>query len=177
MNKVLLLAYLILLTGCGSGGIMNVSKLPISDETITEVTGSITDTSVQKEALYTNMVKNRDRTYAKMYAQSGFNVKFKLIEVAPGIKIQMMEEVTFREAPRFDQPLANGPSEHPIWRFGEKVLVKGFDTFLWWSGIDAAKAILTESIKSAQPRYYGNYNPQTATPFVLEQPAPIIIGQ
>lgn len=177
MQKVLSLVLLILLAGCGSGGVMDISKLPVSDETITEVTGSITDTSVQKEALFTNMVKNRDRTYAKMYAQSGFNVKFKLVEVTPGVKIQMMEEVTFRESPRFEQPLPTGPSEHPAWKFGEKVLTKSMDTFLWWTGIDAAKAVFSESIKSAQPRYYGDYNPQTAAPFIVEQPAPIIIGQ
>ena len=177
MNKILLLACLILLTGCGDGGMMNVTKLPVSDETITEVTGSITDTSVQKEALYTNMVKNRDRAYVKMYGQSGVNIKFKLVEVAPGIKIQVMEELTIRETPRFQQDLPTGPSEHPAWRFGEKVLTKSFDTFLWWTGIDAGKAVLSESIKNAQPRYYGNYNQQTAAPYIVEQPAPIIIGQ
>jgi hypothetical protein len=177
IKKSLLLFFILILSGCGNGGMMNVIKLPVSDETITEVTGSITDTSVQKEALYTNMVKNRDRAYAKMYAQSGFHVKFKLVEVAPGVKIQMMDEVSFKEAPRFQQDLTAGPSEHPVWRFGEKVLVKGFDTFLWWTGIDAAKTVFSESIKSAQPRYYGDYNPQTAAPFVVEQPPPIIIGQ
>lgn len=176
-NIISLVVLAIALSGCGSGDVMNISKLPISDEIVTEVTGSITDSSVQKEALYTNMVKNRDRAYVKMYAQSGVNIKFKLVEVSPGVKIQVMEELTIRETPRFQQDLPTGPSEHPVWRFGEKVLTKGFDTFLWWTGIDAGKAILTESIKSAQPRYYGDYNPQTAAPFVVEQPAPIIIGQ
>ena len=177
MQKVLSLVFLTLLSGCGSGGVMNITSLPVSDETIMGVTGSITDTSVQKEALYTAMVRERDKAYAKMYAKSGFNVRFKLVEVAPGVKIQMMEEVSFKESPRFEQPLPTGPSEHPAWKFGEKVLVKGMDTFLWWTGIDAAKAVFSESIKSAQPMYYGNYNPQTAAPYIVEQPAPIIIGQ
>jgi hypothetical protein len=177
MQKIFSLVLVVLLAGCGSGGVMDISKLPVSDETITEITGSITDTSVQKEALFTNMVKNRDRLYSKMYAQSGFSVKFKLVEVSPGVKIQMMEEVSFRETPRFQQDLPTGPSEHPVWRFGERVLAKGFDTFLWWTGIDAMKEIANTSIKNSQPRYYGDYNPQTAAPYFVEQPPPIIIGQ
>jgi len=157
-----------ILSGCGSGGVMDVSKLPVSDETITSITGSITDTSVQKEALYTDMVKNRDKLYRSMYAQSGFNVKFKLVEVAPGVKIQMMEEVTFRESPRFEQQLPTGPSEHPVWRFGEKVLVKGMDTFLWWTGITQLFNSQNKALDSTQTKYYGNYNPQTAAPYIVE---------
>lgn len=178
MQKIFSLVLVgLVLSGCGSGGVMDISKLPISDESIVEVTGTITDTSVQKEALFTGMVRNRDRLHAKMYAQSGFNVKFKLVEVAPGVKIQMMEEVSFKEAPRFEQPLPTGPSEHPAWRFGEKVLVKGMETFLWWTGITEVFNSHNQALDSAQTKYYGNYNPQTAAPYIVEQPAPIIIGQ
>ncbi len=168
MQKLFILVVLVVLSGCGSGGVMDISKLPVSDETITEVTGTITDTSVQKEALFTGMVRNRDRIQAKMYEKSGFNVKFKLVEVSPGVKIQMMEEVSFKEAPRFEQPLPAGPSEHPAWRFGEKVLTKGMDTFLWWSGITAAKDILNAKTEASQPKYYGDYAPQTAAPYIVE---------
>lgn len=177
MQKVFSLVFLILLTGCGSGGVMDISKLPISDESVVEVTGTITDTSVQKEALFTGMVRNRDRLQAKMYEKSGFNVKFKLVEVSPGVKIQMMEEVSFKESPRFEQPLPTGPSEHPAWRFGEKVLTKGMDTFLWWTGITEFASMSKHSTDAAQTKYYGDYNPQTAAPYIVEQPAPIIVGQ
>jgi hypothetical protein len=159
---------LVFLTGCWSGGVMDIAKLPVSDEAITDITGSVTDTSVQKEAIYASMVKSRDLRYKQMYEKSGFNVKFKLVEVSPGVKIQMMEEVSFKETPRFEQPLPTGPSEHPAWRFGEKVLTKGMDTFLWWSGITAAKDILTDKTEAAQPKYYGDYNPQTAAPYIVE---------
>jgi len=168
MKKVFALVLVVMLSGCGSGGVMDISKLPMSDEAITEVTGSITDTSVQKEAIFSSMVKNRDRLYAKMYEKSGFSVKFKLVEVSPGVKIQMMEEMSVKEAPRFEQPLPAGPSEHPGWRVGEKVLTKGMDTFLWWTGITAAKDILNAKTEAAQPKYYGDYNPQTAAPYIVE---------
>lgn len=172
MKKLIALALLLQLSGCGDSGIMNITKLPISDETVMGISGNITDTSVQKEALYTKMRTDRDKLQSKMYAQSGFNVKFKLVEVSPGVKIQMMEEVSFKESPRFEQPLPEGPSIHPAWKFGERVLTKGMDTFLGWTGITAAKDVLTDKVDASQPKYYGSYNPQTAQPYIVN---PVIV--
>ena len=172
MKKLIILLLLMQLSGCGDSGIMNITKLPISDEAVMGISGNITDTSVQKEALYSKMRTDRDKLQLKMYAQSGFNVKFKLIEVSPGVKIQMMEEVSFKESPKFEQPLPDGPSIHPAWKFGERVLTKGMDTFLGWTAIGAAKDVLTDKVDASQPKYYGPYSPQTAQPYIVN---PVIV--
>lgn len=151
---------------------MDISKLPVADETITEITGSITDTSVQKEALFTNMVKNRDRLQSKMYAQSGFSVEFELVEVSPGVKVQVMKKVAFKETPRFEQPLPTGPSVHPAWKTADNLVDKTMQGILWYTGLTQLGKVLENGQNKATPQYYGNYNPQTAEPYIVN---PVIV--
>jgi len=165
---VILSASLLVMSGCGQEGIMNITKLPVSDETVIGLSGDITDTSVQKEALYSKMRTDRDKAQAKMYAQSGFHVQFEMQEVSPGVKVQVMKDVSFKETPRFDQPLPNGPSIHPGWKVAERVVEKTADTVLAITGINAVKDVVNSKIDAAQPKYYGSYNPQTAQPYIVE---------
>lgn len=167
MKTLLVLIPLFLLAGCASDGSMNITKLPISDETVTALGGNITDASTQKEAIYFDARKSRDRAYKAMYDKSGFNVKFELVEVSPGVKIQMMREVSFKEAPRFDQPMPEGPSEHPVWKFAGNMVQQVKEGFLISTGIKTIDNVLSGATDSAQPKYYGTYNPQTAEPYIV----------
>ena len=162
-----LIVALAFLSGCGSGGGMNVAKLPVSDDTVLGITGDITDASVQKEALYLQARVTRDKAYKSMYAQSGFSVEFEMVEVSPGVKVQTMKKVQFREAPRFDQPLPDGPSEHPAWRLANNVVDKGTNAFLWWTGIPEGASLLKDGWSRTAPQYHGDYNPQTAAPYIV----------
>jgi hypothetical protein len=157
----------ILLAGCNSAGPLNITSLPVGNETIEKLSGDITDTSVQKEALFTNMVKNRDNVYKALYPNSGTKIEFELVEAAPGVKIQMIKSITSREAPRFAQALPTGPSEHPFWGTAKLFLEKGFSAFISYEGITEGAGVIKSALGAAQPKYYGNYNPQTAEPFVL----------
>lgn len=179
MKNLIITALAVLsLSGCAyDSGSLDMGEVKIEGEPATTVTGQIKDASVQKEALYGQMRQNRDNKQKAMYDKSGFKQTWKRVEKKTVMKINGQEivmesteylpEVEFREAPRFDQPLPTGPSEHPVWRFGEKVIDKGVDGFLWFTGIKQLGSVLKGAQDTAQPKYYGDYNPQTAEPYVV----------
>ena len=169
MWKSLLLSciFVILLAGCGDSGIMNITKLPVSDETVLGIAGNVKDASVQKEIVVHQTLQKRDAMYAKMYKESGFSVEFELVEVSPGMKVQVMKKVQFREAPKFDSHLLTAPSEHPMWGVLKSTIKDAKEGFMFYTGIQALDSILGKSLDSAQPKYYGDYNPQTAAPYVV----------
>ena len=166
-SNLILLSVLILLSGCADGGVMNITKLPISDETVTALSGDITDTSVQKEALFFKAHEARDKAYKSMYAQSGFSVEFEMKEISPGVFVQLMKKVSFREAPKFSDPLPHGPSIHPGWATANNFIDKGFNALLWWTGITQGVDLLKNAQNRSAPQYYGNYNSQTAEPYTV----------
>ena len=164
------------LSGCADTGTMNLGSHVVNGEQVLGITGNVKDASVQKEALFFKAHETRDKAYQKMYSQSGFNVKFEMIEVAPGVKVQVMKEVSFKESPRFEQPLPSGPSVHPVWRSFDNAIDKGANMFLWWTGITQGVDLLKNAQNKAAPQYYGNYNPQTAPPYIV-QPEIVVVPQ
>ena len=165
MKLLIPLLLILVLSGCADTGALNLGSTVIDGEQATAITGQIKDASVQKEAIYFQAREKRDKAYKAMYKESGFNVKFEFVEVAPGIKVQVMKEVSFKE---FDQPMPAGPSEHPVWKTVDNVVDKGTNVFLWWTGIKELAGVLKGAQDVAQPKYYGNYNPQTAEPYIIE---------
>lgn len=159
---------LFLLSGCASDGSVSLSSLPIGDEAVTKLSGNITDASTIKETVVHQSLQNRDRAYTKAHKESGFRVKFKMEQVSPGVYVQVMEDVSFREAPRFEQPLPTAPSEHPLWKTLDRLGGKAMDTVLWWKGIAEVADVQKHSLDAAQTKYFGDYNPQTAAPYIVE---------
>lgn len=170
MNKTLSLLLFLLfpLSGCGDSGFLDIANLPVNGEQITTISGQVKDASTQKEALYLHTRENRDNLQKAMYAQSGLQVKFKMIEVTPGVHVQVMESVVMREYPKFDQPLPNGPSVHPVWNTVNTLIDKGISGLLWYTGIKEAGKFLTNQTDKTGTTYNGNYDyrPSTAQPYV-----------
>jgi hypothetical protein len=151
----------ILLSGCADTGALNLGKTVVDGEQVVTIVGDIKDASVQKEALYLNARTARDKYYKQMYGQSGFNVEFEMREVIPGVHIQVMKKVAFKEAPRFDQPMPDGPSIHPAWHSLDNVVDKGTNLLLWWTGITQGVDLLKNAQDKSTPQYYGPYQPVT----------------
>lgn len=164
------------LVGCGKDGSIAVEPIKVEGDTINKVTGTISDASTIKEVTVHQTLQARDRAYVKAHKESGFHVAFKMQEVTPGVFVQVMDDVSFREAPRFEQPLPTAPSEHPVWRTAERLGGKFVDTWLYWTGITEFADIQKKSLEAAQPKYYGNFQPQTAAPYIVE-PTVVMVPQ
>lgn len=176
MILAMVLSPLLLLSGCGKDGSIALQPIQVDGETIDKVSGTISDASTIKEVTVHQTLQARDRAYVKAHKDSGFRVKFKMQEVTPGVFVQVMDDVSFREAPRFEQPLPTAPSEHPLWRTVDRLGGKALDTWLWWTGITEFAEVQKRSIDAAQPKYFGNYNPQTAAPYIVE-PQVVMVPQ
>ena len=174
---LLLLALVSLLSGCASdSGSLSLTQ-PVDGEQIVRLGGEIKDASVQKEFLYGQMVQNRDNKYQTMYAKSGFKQTWKDVKkstkmVVNGQEIviestEFLPEVEYRERPHFEQSLPPGPSVHPFWQFANNTVDKGTNALLWWAGITQGADLLKNAQNKAAPQYYGNYNPQTAEPYIV----------
>ena len=165
----------LMLSGCAG------EFYPISDETIQQAGQYTKDASVAKEAEVHKTLRNRDTRYAQAYATSGTKITFEMQQVSPGIFVQVIKELAMKESPRFDTPLPQAPSVHPLWRTLE---VLG-GAAIQWTGIfgiaNQAAGVLDTSIKNSRPEYNGAYNPQnydnsfnqTAKPYALGEGAVI----
>jgi hypothetical protein len=157
---------------------MNLSSIPLGDETLLGVSGVIKDASTQKEAVNMAARMNRDKIYQKMYDKSGLKVKFALVEVAPGVKVQMMQEVEMREAPKFDEPIPE-VSEHPVWKLANNVVDKGTNVFLWSSAIRelgswGKQATANREASVVRPEVV-KVEPFVVEPTIIETPAAQIV--
>ena len=152
------------ISGLQLGG-CSTQMIPVMSDVVGqsgEVTQSIatytSDASVAKEAAVMEALKNRDRQYARMYALSGFQMTFELQELMPGYKALLPKTISFREAPRFDQPLPTAPSAHPVWRTTENIAVAlGKYGMIGW-GIGEASGLLKSAFEENGHYYNGPVN-------------------
>jgi len=164
------------LVGCSGTMPLTESEFNTAGEVVEKTAGYTADASVAKEHEVHATLRHRDKMHAKMYAQSGFQVKFEFQEVAPGVKVQVMKEVSFKEAPRFDHALPTAPSVHPLWG----VMQNLGGAAIQWTGIGFVAGKFTDMIshgwEHAAPQYNGPYNPvtdsynATAEPFFTPVP-------
>lgn len=120
------------MTGCATQGFIPLTDTQIdaAGNLIEKPIGATRDASVAKEHEVHQTLRNRDQQYRKAYEKSGFSMSYEQHEIN-GVVV-MLPIMEFKEAPRFEQPLPTKPSEHPVWRFGEKVMDRGLAAF----GID-----------------------------------------
>ena len=171
MKSILAVSLLaLLLSGCAG------EYYPISDETIQKGGEYTRDASVAKEEAVHKTLRNRDNQYAKAYATAGTKISFEMVQVQPGIYIQVIKELAMKESPRFDTPLPTAPSEHPLW----KTLNTLGGSLIQWTGIfglvNQFAGTMDKALDNARPQYNGPYTNQyyqdsfnaTAEPFVVE---------
>jgi hypothetical protein len=161
MRNFLIGILLIGLTGCAD------NYIPITGEMVgaaTDTAGYIKDASVAKELAIHATLRNRDNVYKAIYPESGTKVTFKLEEVSPGVFVQVISEISSRDAIVFKDPLPTEPSKHPVWQAAEKVLPSLINATLvgtlGYSAINAMEA----GWKATAPVYngpYQSYNPVT----------------
>ena len=155
---------LLFLSGCAS----------LSDNLITTVTdefGVVTETvagaSVAKEQIVHATLQADVAGYYAAMKESGSNMGvdgYQEITLKDGSKAYLpLITASFKEAPKRNTNLPTSPSEHPAWRFGEKVVDAGLKYGLAFLLADFGK----EAIGGAQTKYYGDYNPQTAEPYIV----------
>ena len=153
----------------------------LSDNLITTVTdefGNVTETvagaSIAKEQIVHGTLKADVDGYYTALGDSGSKMGvdgYQEIVLKDGSKAYLpLMTASFKEAPKRNANLPTAPSEHPVWRFGEKVVDGALSYGLAFLLNDFGK----EALGGAQTKYYGdyNYNPQTATPFIVD---PVVV--
>ena len=145
---ILALSFALALSGCsGTGGMM-----PISDEMLatgvegasTQV-GIVADASAIKEMAVMQTLRNRDQMIKEAYADSGVNLHFMMMEVSPGVFIQVLDSFTSREQAHFDQKLPTAPSIHPGWRALENIGTAAIKGTVAGFAINAARDVLKDT--------------------------------
>ena len=115
---ILLIAILAVMSGCASsGGYIPVTGTMVNEagQTVQVTSAYVKDASILKEQAIANTLRNRDNNYRMAHENSGFKLKFAMVEIN-GTMAYLPEEISFRETPHFDQPLPTEPSEHPVWK-------------------------------------------------------------
>ena len=164
MKTWICLSLVLLLSGCAG----------MSDTLVTTVTDgfgrdveTVAGASIAKEQIIHSTLKADVEGYYKALEASGAKVEvtgFYEVPLADGKTGYLpLLVATAKEAPARNINLPTAPSEHPGWRFGGKVVDAGLSFGLGWLLNDFGQAALG----GAQTKYYGDYNPQTAEPFVV----------
>ena len=78
-----------------------------------------------------------------------------------------MPKITYTEKKDYNQKLLTEPSVHPIWSTVNNVVDKGANLALWWKGLSEGFKFLGKQVDNTGTKYYGNYNPQTAEPYIV----------
>ena len=157
-NLLSMLLVSVVTTGCATqGGLMPLSDTQINaaGELVEVPVGATRDASVAKEHEVHKTLRNRDLQYRKAYAESGFSMTYEQHEIN-GVVV-MLPAVSFKETPRFEQPLPTRPSEHPVWNFAGKALDRGLAAF----GIDRLYRFGKSAVEGAGDHrvYQGDYAP------------------
>lgn len=173
-NFILIGLLLWLISGCaGSGSFVPITDTMVTEsgEVVTTTAGYTKDASIAKEHDVHDTLRNRDIMYARMYSTSGTKLEFEMVEVSPGVKIQVLKSITQRDAPNFEQKLPTAPSVHPVWHTVENVVESVGKFSLMAYGINALSNVWQAGLDSAEMNVGGDYNIEshnaTAEPFVF----------
>jgi uncharacterized protein YceK len=161
---------LLLLSGCSSMSPLTITTelLDSAGNVVSKTTDTVADASVAKEKIIHKTLQTDTAGYYAALEKSGavFEVTgYQEIALADGSKGYLpMTKTSFKEAPNRNTTLPTSPSIHPGWHFAEKVS----GDLLTFGLADLTAGVLDTAFDSAQTKYYGNYNPQTAAPYIVE---------
>ncbi len=163
LSTLLVLFVVLPLGGCGATG-----ALSLISET-GEAVGSITDAAVQRDYIYNQTLQNRDKEYGKMYAKSGFDIKFDQITIN-GVVAYLPTTISYKPEPKFQQQLETSPPDHRGWDSLDRIAELGLKGWLAWVFGDVTNNAVNRS--SSQYGVYApinqSYNPTTTYPYVLQ---------
>lgn len=141
-----------LLSSCGGTAFIPTDAMV---NEVGEVSGVIGDASTAKEAIVHKSIQSYHVQYAKAFKESGTNINFEMMEVAPGVYMQVMTSVTSRGEVEMVAPPSK-PSEHPVWGTVDNALRV---TVPWIGGYAIADSIVggfTSMGEQAGNKYYGD---------------------
>lgn len=178
----LLLAVAVFLGGCAGGGLVPISDVGLNEagDIVEKTAGYTKDASIAKETAVLNAHNLRTSAKLKAYSSEGFKLEWVKVEktyffpgmAEPVTMTEQLPEVSYKAPLTFAQVLPMKPSVHPVWNFAETVADGAFSlggTYIkWFLGSDVAKDVLD----SSQQKFYGDYNPQTAAPYVVN---PVVV--
>lgn len=154
MKKISHLVFVLFaVTGCANSNI----AIPVDAlvEGSTDISHVIGDASTAKEAIVHKTIQGYYTEYAAAFAKSGTTIEFELVEVKPGIFVQMMKKVSSRGDVKMFAPPTK-PSEHPVWAMVDNVLNKGLAYGFGYLAVDSVVSGFTELGKSAGNYFYGD---------------------
>jgi len=168
MKRVLWLVMLCMmalgLTGCfGAKAITTIVQE--GDKVTTTIAGA----AVQRDVVYAEERKFRDTKTAEMYKTQGVNITMEVYTyTSPDGKFvyvtNRVKNVTAKAPNSYQQKIETRPPDHRVWSTvdrGLDILGKGV------LGYFLNEAFQTSSNNSGT-RYYGDYNPQTAEPYIVK---------
>lgn len=153
---IAVLSIALLVSGCASNGAVT---------TITETANSVTTTfsgaAVQRDLAYMDRGKHRDSQDNAMYRLSGVNIINEMVTLADGTTAYLPKSITVRAPHTWSQKIETRPPDHRGWATLDKGLNVATMGILGYFLNDAFKG------KTTGPVYGGDYNPQTAEPYII----------
>lgn len=154
-----LLTGLLILGGCSTASIPVYTEMVGQSGEITEtIAGYTSDASVAKEREVHMTLRNRDKMYKEMYGQSGFQMSFRMTEVAPGVMALLPDTITFREAVDFREALPLEPSVHPVWATTQSIFGTIAKYGLIGYGISEISGVLEAGYAASGDIFHGDVN-------------------
>lgn len=150
----------VLLASCASQTMpLDSTFIDATGNVITRPAGYTRDASVAKEHEVHETLRHRDLMYSQAYQYSGFTMDYKEVRLAGGA-VAFLPVVSFRETPRFEQPLPTAPSAHPVWGFANNLVDKGLWGFLGYNLFKFGRAAIDGAAE--RNTYNGPYAPNNS---------------
>ena len=161
--KFLLLVAVLIISGCSSKALTTIVQE--GDKITTTLSGA----AVQRDVVYAQERQHRDSMTYKMYKQSGVNLEMELYTyTSPDGKFvfttNRVKNVSAKAPNRYQQNIESRPPDHRGWKTLDKALGVVSTGVIGYFLNDAFK----ETTQASGNRYYGDYNPQTAEPYIVE---------
>lgn len=161
---VLLVLILFLLSACASTEAVT-TIVQEGGKTITTLSGA----AVQRDVIYSNKRQHRDTLTKEMYNLSGINLTFeRYTYTSPDGSFTFtandIKTMTVRAPHTWMQKIADTPPDHRGWATADKALgIVGNGVLGYF-----LNQIIGTANQEVGTKYYGDYNPQTATPYIVE---------
>jgi len=97
-----------------------------------------------------NTLQNRDQMIKEAHVNDGFKMSFAMVEVAPGVRALLPQEISYKEQAKFEQNLPTAPEEHPAWKAVERIGVAAIQGTVKGCGMNSASDVLQSGIAASK---------------------------
>ena len=164
MTKIwtlIFVSFLLVLGGCAS---MTDNAITTVIEEAGKITTTFTGDAVQRDLAYMDRGKHRDTQEQKMYDDSGVSMEYQLVSLGGGATAYLPKSISVRAPHTWQQDIETRPPDHRGWATLDKGLNVLSNGLLGYFIGDAFKTVSDNTVT----RYNGDYNYQTAEPYIVE---------